>query len=154
MRLSGEIKVKAPRASVFDALRDPHFFASCFEGLRDLSEIDATRYDALLETKVAYLQFSFKVVVELTRIDPPCTIEARIDGTPLGIVGRLAATSVTELVEDGEHTVIRYGIDTALTGKLGALGQPVLKSKAKEMEKQFVARLRAAFEQPAPAETP
>ena len=33
-----------------------------------------------------------------------------------------------------------------MTGKLGSLGQPVLRSKAKEMEKQFAARLRAAFE--------
>jgi carbon monoxide dehydrogenase subunit G len=32
-----------------------------------------------------------------------------------------------------------------LTGKLGSLGQPVLKSKAREMEKQFAARLAAAF---------
>jgi uncharacterized protein len=153
MKLTGEIKLKAPRARVFDALRDPRFFASCIDGLHDLAEIDATRYSARLETKVAYLQFNFNVVVELTRIDPPRAIDARIDGTPLGVVGRLAASSVTELVEDGEHTVIRYAIDTALTGKLGSLGQPVLKSKAKEMEKQFVARLRAAFEQ-APAEAP
>ena len=153
MKLSGEIKIRAPRAIIFDALRDPHFFASCIDGLHDLAEIDGTRYNALLETKVAYLQFRFKVVVELTRIDPPHAIEARIEGTPLGVVGRLAATSVTELAEEGEHTIIRYGLDTALTGKLGAVGQPVLKSKAKEMEKQFVARLRAAFEQ-APAETP
>jgi len=32
-----------------------------------------------------------------------------------------------------------------LTGKLGSMGQPVLKAKAKEMEKQFSARLAAAF---------
>jgi hypothetical protein len=28
---------------------------------------------------------------------------------------------------------------------LGSIGQPVLKSKAKEMERQFVEKLRAAF---------
>ncbi len=36
-----------------------------------------------------------------------------------------------------------------LTGKLGSLGQPVLRSKAKEMERQFAARLAAAFAAPA-----
>ena len=40
-----------------------------------------------------------------------------------------------------------YEIDAALTGKLGSLGQPVLRVKAKEMEKQFAERLRAAFAQ-------
>jgi len=43
---------------------------------------------------------------------------------------------------------IAYAVDAALTGKLGSLGQPVLRSKAREMEKQFAARLAAAFEQP------
>ena len=37
--------------------------------------------------------------------------------------------------------------------KLGGIGQPVVKAKAKEMEKQFVARLRAGFEEAAPAQT-
>ena len=32
-----------------------------------------------------------------------------------------------------------------LTGKLGSIGEPVLKAKAKDMEKQFTQRLLAAF---------
>ena len=150
MRLSGEIRMKAPRAEVFAALRDPHFFASCIEGVRDLKEIDSARYDAILETKVAYLQFRFKVVVELTRVEPPEALEAKIEGTPLGVVGRLTATSRTSLSEDGDGTAIHYDIDTALTGKLGAIGQPVLRSKAKQMEKEFCTRLRAAFDRAQP----
>jgi carbon monoxide dehydrogenase subunit G len=150
MKLSGEIRVKAPRAKVFEALRDARFFASCIEGVRDLTEIDSTHYVAVLETKVAYLQFKFKVAVELTRVEPPHALEARIEGMPLGVVGRLTATSRTDLVEDVGGTAIRYDIDTALTGKLGAIGQPVLKSKAKQMEKEFCARLRAAFEEAQP----
>ena len=152
MKLSGEITIKAPRVRIFEALRDPQFFASCIEGIRDLTEINATHYDAVLETKVAYLQFKFKVVVELTRIEPPQTLEAKIEGTPLGVVGRLTATSRTTLTELDDGTLVLYEIDTALTGKLGAVGQPVLKSKAKQMEKHFFARLRAAFEEAAPAE--
>ena len=152
MKLTGEFTIKAPRVAIFDALRDPRFFASCIEGVRDLTEIDATRFDAVLETKVAYLQFRFKVVVELTRVDAPHTLEAKIEGTPLGVVGRLAATSHTKLEEQGDLTSIRYELDAALTGKLGAIGQPVIKAKAKQMEQEFCARLRAAFEQAAPAE--
>jgi uncharacterized protein len=83
----------------------------------------------------------------LTRLAPPDEIEAKIEGTPLGVVGRLTATSTTRLTEADGQTLIQYSIDTTLTGKLGSIGQPVLRSKAKEMEKQFTERLRAAFEQ-------
>ena len=63
--------------------------------MRDLKEIDSTHYEAVFETRVAYMKFKFNVTVEVTRIDPPGVIEARIEGTPLGIVGRLTAKSTT-----------------------------------------------------------
>jgi uncharacterized protein len=145
MKFSGELTVKAPRAEVYKAVRDARFFASCVEGVSDLTEIGPDSYAAVFETKVAYMKFKFKVTVEVVRADPPERIEAKVEGTPLGIVGRLTATSVTTLTEAVDGTKIGYDVDTALTGKLGSLGQPVLRAKAKEMERQFAARLAAAF---------
>lgn len=145
MNISGQITVPAPRDAVFDKLKDAPFFASCVEGVKDLKEIDATHYHAVLETKVAYMKFSFKVTVELTKMSAPDTIEAKIEGTPLGVVGRLTATSRTHLTEADGQTVIAYSIDSTLAGKLGSIGQPVLKAKAKDMEKKFTERLRAVF---------
>jgi uncharacterized protein len=150
VKIAGEIVVAAPRAKVFDALCDPRFFASCIDGLSGLTPLDADRFEATLETKVAYIQLKFKVAVEMTRIEAPETIEARVEGVPIGVVGRLAATSLTRLVADGDGTRIEYEIEASLTGKLGALGAPVVKSKAKEMEKAFAARLSAAFAETTP----
>ena len=130
---------------MFKALSDAPFFASCIEGVRDLKQIDATQYDAVLETRIAYMRFAFKVVVEMSRISPPEDIEAKVEGTPLGVVGRLTATARTRLAEAGGAPVIRYAIEATLTGKLGSMGQPVLKAKAKDMEKQFAERIAAAF---------
>ena len=61
------------------------------------------------------------------------------------MVGRLTATTSTTLTDAGDETKIAYSVDAALTGKLGSIGQPVLRSKAKDMEKQFASRLRAAL---------
>jgi carbon monoxide dehydrogenase subunit G len=147
MNVSGEITVRAERDAVFDKIQDARFFASCLEGVSDLTEIDPTHYTATLETKIAYMRFKFKVSVEASRLERPGLIEAKIEGTPLGIVGRLSATSVTTLTEVGDETKISYVVDMSLTGKLGSIGQPVLKSKAREMERQFAENLRAAFAQ-------
>ena len=145
MKFTGNISVPAPREAVYAKVRDARFFASCVEGVRDLNEIDSDHYTAVLDTKVAYLKFKFNVAVEVVRADPPSEIEAKIEGTPLGIVGRLTASSVTRLADEGPGTKVSYEIDAALTGKLGSLGQPVLRSKAKELERQFAERMRAAF---------
>jgi carbon monoxide dehydrogenase subunit G len=145
MKFTGDIAVNAPRPTVFAKVRDARFFASCVEGVRDLNEVDPDHYTAVLETKIAYLKFTFNVSVQLLRAEPPSEIEARIEGAPIGIVGRLAASSLTRFAEAGGGTTVSYEIDAALTGKLGSLGQPVLRAKAKEMERLFAKRLRAAF---------
>jgi hypothetical protein len=152
MKFSGELTVKAPRAEVFKAVRDARFFASCVDGVSELVETAPDTYAALFETKVAYMKFKFKVTVEVVRADEPNEIEAKVEGAPLGIVGRLTATALTRLTEEGDATKIAYDVETALTGKLGSLGQPVLRSKAKEMERQFAARLGSVFAAPGAAE--
>jgi uncharacterized protein len=149
MKISGTIMVQAPRAEVYKALRDARLFASCVEGVRDLAETGPDAYSAMFETKVAYMKFAFKVTVQVVRAEEPREIEASIEGAPLGIVGRLTANSLTRLTEMSGATRIDYDVDASLTGKLGSLGQPVLRAKAKEMERQFAARLAAAFAAPA-----
>jgi len=149
MKLTGEITVPAPRETVFNALRDARFFASCVEGVHDLNEIDPTHYSAVFETRIAYMKFKFNVTVELLRVDPPSEIEAKVEGVPSGVVGRLTAHSVLQVLEEGDGTRVRYATESTLAGKLGSIGQPVLRSKAKEMEKQFARRLQAHFSAPA-----
>jgi len=149
MKFTGQLTVAAPRAEVYKAVRDARFFASCVDGVTELAETAPDTYAAVFETKVAYMKFRFKVTVEVVRAEEPRAIEAKVEGTPLGIVGRLTATSLTTLSETADGTRIDYDVEAALTGKLGSLGQPVLRSKAKDMERQFAARLAARFAAPA-----
>jgi carbon monoxide dehydrogenase subunit G len=146
MRLNGELKVKASREAVFNAISNARFFASCLDGVSELTEIDPTHYTALMETKLSFMKFKFKITVELVRVESPREIEAKIEGTPIGILGRLTAVSVTTLTDTDDETHLCYTMDVALTGKLGSLGQSVFSAKAKEMSKQFGDNLRAALE--------
>src|SRR3982750_1271199 len=104
MNVTGEFTVNAPRDVVFNTLRDPNSFVRFVDGVSNLKELDPTHYEAVFETKVASLKFKFNVTVEVTRMDEPSTIEAKIEGTPLGVVGRLTAKSVTRLEEAGSET--------------------------------------------------
>ena len=146
MKFAGEITVAARRDAVFSALADVGVFASLIEGVHDLTPLDDKRFGAVLETKIAYMSFKFKVTVELTQVNPPHEIAAKIEGAPLGLAGRLTAATVTRFIEAGDETRIQYEMDTTLTGKLGSIGQPVMKAKAKEMEKLFAKNLHARFD--------
>lgn len=145
MEFKGEITVAAPRADVYSRIRDAEFFVSCIEGVRDLEVVDDTHYTAVMESKVAYIKVSFDVSVEVLRDEAPNLIEAKIEGRPIKLAGRLAATSLTRLAEADGGTKISYETELSLTGKLGSLGRPALTAKAKEMEKLFADRLALAF---------
>lgn len=153
MKFFGELSVPAAREAVFDRLRDAPFFASCVDGVGELTEVAPDRYTARFATRIAYIRFEFEVTVEVVRAERPNAIEARIEGKPHGVVGRLSAVSAANFEDEGGATKITYNIEANLTGRLGSIGQPVLKSKAKELERQFVDKLRGAFpgagEQPA-----
>lgn len=148
MDLSGEFTVNAPREMVFETLCDASSLVRFVDGVSDLKEIDSTHYEAKFETRVAYMKFKFAVTVELTRLEHPSEIEAKIEGAPLGVAGRLTARTMTRLTDAGSETKVSYAVESTLAGKLGSIGQPVLRSKAKEMEKQFAARLCSAFASP------
>ncbi len=145
MKFSGEFSVPAPREIVFARLNDARFFASCLEGVSDLAEVDATPYTAMLETRIAYIKFKFAISIELAEVAAPSKIVAKAEGAPVGVVGRLTSTATANLAETDGATTVSYEIDVALAGKLGSIGQPVLRSKAKEMERSFVKNLHAAF---------
>ena len=145
MHVSGECIVTAPRNLVFETLRDAAAFVKLVDGVQDLRQIGPTHFAANFETRIAYMKFRFAVTVEVTRIDAPNVIEAKIEGNTIGVVGRLTAKSTTTLTDAGDETKVVYAVESTLAGKLGSIGQPVLRAKAMEMQKTFANRLRAAF---------
>lgn len=123
------------------------WLAQCIPGCKDLRELSEGRYSAVLTNDVGFITLSFKVIVEVIKIDPPKAIEAKITGDAIGLVGRVQATAALELSESAPgQTEIRYSSSVSLTGKLGGLGEPVFRAKSAEVAKQFGANLKAAID--------
>lgn len=151
LHTSGEISVDVPRDVAFSFLQDPQRLAACIPGCRDLRELASNRYSAVLSSRVAFITVSFKVTIEIVRLDPPHAIGATITGDAVGLAGHVAAAAAVVLTdEDGQRTTIRYTTDIALTGKLGGLGQPVFRATSAQLAREFGDNLKHALEaQPA-----
>src|SRR5262245_40854023 len=134
----GQVRVDVNRISAFDFVADPVRLAQCIPGCKDLRELSPGRYSAVLTNQVAFITLSFKVIVEVTRIESPGMIEAKITGEAIGLVGRVVANAGLELAEAGPNeTDIRYTASVGLTGKLGGLGEPVFRAKSAEVAREF-----------------
>jgi uncharacterized protein len=144
---AGEITVDVARVDAFGFVQDPQRLAACIPGCRDLTELSSARYSAVLTSRVAFMTLSFKAVVDVTRIEPPTTIDATVAGDAIGLPGHLVATARVELREAGERrTIIRYVADVGLTGKLGGLGEPVFRATSARLAREFGANLKKAIE--------
>jgi uncharacterized protein len=144
---TGEIIVDVDRAVAFAFVKDPERLASCIPGCRDLRELSPGRYAATLTSRVAIMSISFKVTIEVARIEPPSAIEAKIAGDAVGLPGHLVATAAVQLTDLGERrTAIRYVTDIGLMGKLGGLGQPVFRATSAQLGKEFGANLKKGIE--------
>ena len=147
LQTSGQVRVNADRATAFDFVGDPVRLAHCIPGCTDLRELSPRRYSAVLTNEVAFITLSFKVIVEVVKIDAAGALDAKITGEAIGLVGRVMANAGLQLSEAGPgQTDIHYTANVGLTGKLGGLGEPVFRAKSAEVAKEFGANLKAAIE--------
>jgi len=144
---SGEITVDVDRSAAFAIVRNPTRLARCIPGCKDLRELAPDRYTAVLTSQVAFMTLSFKVNIDVTRIDEPSVLEARVTGDAVGLAGHVVATARLQLEDAADRrTVVRYATEIGLTGRLGGLGQPVFKATSAKMAREFGANLKAEIE--------
>lgn len=147
LQTTGEIIVEVDRDTAFKFIEVPEQLAQCIPGCHDLRQTAPTSFTAVLTNEVSFMTLNFQVVVEVVKINPPHTIEAKITGRPIGFSGQLMGTAELRLTDAGQgRTLIRHSSDIGLTGKLGSLGQPVFRAKSAEMTAKFGANLKAALE--------
>lgn len=137
MKFNGEMTIEADRARVFAAINDAAFFASCLEGVEEIEQLGDNLYKGVLSTKIAYIGFRFAMEVSVTDMRENEMVAAEFVGEPIGVVGRVKGASVATLSDAEGGTKIEYEVDVSVAGKLGAIGQPVLRSKARAMERGF-----------------
>ena len=147
LQTTGQVSVDVDRATAFDLIGDPLRLAQCIPGCTDLLEISPRRYSAVLTNEVAFIKFSFKVTVDIVKVEPPSAIEAKITGEAIRLAGRVVASAGLQLDEAGpSRTNIQYAANVGLTGKLGGLGEPVFRAKSAEVAREFGVNLKAAIE--------
>ena len=147
LETSGHISVAVDRSTAFAIVRDPVRLARCIPGCTELRETAPNRYTAVLTSRVAFMTLSFNVIVDVTKIEPPAALEAKITGDARGRSGHVVATARLDLADTGDSTTtVRYVTAVGLTGKLGSLGQPVLRATSAKLAREFGANLKAEIE--------
>lgn len=154
MKLGSSFTVPGSPDKVLTLFLDPATMQVCLPGCDDLTQVDENHYRGTLVNEVAHVKFKASFVAEIVERDlpsdptKPATVKAVLKGEDrrLGSTVKLDALLVVSPVtgaDDGDTSQVTYEMEMALWGKLGRLGEPVVRRRTAEVEKQFAEALTA-----------
>jgi len=142
MIIEGKFTVKAPIKKLWDTLFDVQALAACLPGTEEIKQIDDKTYDVTMKQKVGIIKVTMKGRQTLTKVEAPNHLEMEGEAEDVTKLGRMKDKVTMDLKElAGGEVEIAYNIDDSMVGKLAMFGDRVMRSKATEIERQFVKNL-------------
>ena len=145
-----EFTVSAPPNAVWDFLLDPKRVAPCLPGCEGVEVEDARTYRVRLTVKVGFLSTTQNLRVEIVESDRPRRLVSLARGEDRKLASQVEVRNTLDLAPAvANATLVRYRSDVRVLGRLGSVGDAVMKVKAKQLAGDFAANVRAAIERPA-----
>ena len=134
MKLEGTYTFEAPRDEVWKALMDPEVLAKVMPGCEKLEETGKNQYNAAMKIKVGPVQGNFQGSIKLLDINEPDSYGMEVDGK--GPAGFMKGKGTVRLEAQGASTIMHYGGEAQVGGRIASVGQRLLDSSAKAITRQ------------------
>jgi carbon monoxide dehydrogenase subunit G len=150
MDMQGERRIPAPRQAVWERLNDAETLKQCIPGCQEIEKTSDTEFTAKVRAKVGPVSANFTGKVTLSDLNPPqgYTISGEGQG---GVAGFAKGSAKVALDEEGGDTVLRYGVQAQVGGKLAQIGSRLIDATARKMADDFFGKFVALM---SPGETP
>jgi uncharacterized protein len=140
-------EVQAMPELVWRFLLDPTRLGPCIPGAAGLEVLDEHTYRLAVTVKVGFLSTTQDVRVRVVEAEPPRRLVSEGRGEDARLASRLDVRSTLELVPAPPGaTAVSYRTEVKVLGRLGTVGDAVLRAKARELAAEFARRVRAAIE--------
>lgn len=136
MEMHGEVRIPAPRQLVWERLNDPETLKTCIPGCQSIEKLSDTEFTAKVVAKVGPVKATFSGKVTLSDLDPPAGYRITGEGSG-GVAGFAKGGATVQLEEDGVETVLRYGAQGQVGGKLAQIGSRLVDATSRKMADEF-----------------
>jgi hypothetical protein len=141
VKLQHRASVAAPRERVWALLMDVPRVAACVPGVESVTAEGGDRYRGRFRVQVGPVRLALEGEVELAeRDDAAGRAVMRANGTDAKLGGGVRAIVALSLVP-GTSTDMIVDSEVQILGRIGELGQPLIKRKADEIMRAFAANL-------------
>jgi carbon monoxide dehydrogenase subunit G len=149
MEMHGELRIPAPREQVWEKLNDPETLKTCIPGCESVERVSDTEFTAKVVARVGPVKASFTGRVTLTDLNPPAGYTITGEGTG-GVAGFAKGSAKVALDEAGGETVLRYGVQAQVGGKLAQIGSRLIDATSRKMADEFFGKFMGVMS-PSPA---
>jgi uncharacterized protein len=139
MTMAGEVQLAATREAVWEKLNDPDVLKACIPGCEELVRSADNQFSAVAKMKVGPVSARFRGRVTLSDLVPPSSYRISGEGEG-GIAGFAKGVATVALVANEEGTLLSYGVEAQIGGKLAQLGQRLISGSAKKIADEFFSR--------------
>lgn len=154
MQIGSSFTIPAPPDEVFDRFLDSDTMRSCIPGCHGLERMDDLHYEGQLVNEVAHVRFNARFSAEIVELERPHLVRAVLTGEDRRLGSSVKLIVRLGVEPDGESaSAVSYEMDLALWGKLGRLGEPIVRRRSVDAERDFIAAFKGVFEpqhRPAP----
>lgn len=148
MEMTGERRIPASRAVVWQALNDPASLQAAIPGCEEITKLSGDELQARVGIKIGPMAAKFTGKVKLENLNPPesYTISGEGNGGAMGFAKGGADVRLEAL--GPEETLLKYQVKAQVGGKMAQLGGRLIDSTAKQMADQFFDRFAANVARP------
>jgi hypothetical protein len=142
MILDGKIDLDVPAEKAWDFLIDINKFSTCLPGIDEVKQIDDKTFDGIISANVGPISGKFNFRSTILESRPPEQMLVRTEGTDSVTKSTVNADMTVDLrrVSDTKSQM-DYKADVKIKGRLGILGDMVLRATATLILQEFTKRL-------------
>ena len=150
MKLENRCLVPADVQRTWELIMDIPRAAACVPGMAEVVQEEDGSYRASMRVKVGPMGLTLAGTLQVLEQDPSKG-EARflIEASDRKVGGAVRADLLIQLRSDeGNHTELVLNTDTTFIGRLGELGQPLIRRKANNTMQDFARNLAEQLSHP------
>ncbi|MGQ4618820.1 SRPBCC domain-containing protein [Nocardia sp. R7R-8] len=149
MKLTSRFEVPAPPDKVVALFFDPATMRECLPGCEEFEQVDETTYRGTLVNEIAHVKFKAVFSAVITSVeeagdgDGASTVSAILKGEDRRLGSTIKIDARLRITPQGEASAVDYELEMAMWGKLGRLGEAVIRRRSIEVERQFAENVAA-----------
>jgi carbon monoxide dehydrogenase subunit G len=142
MNYKGNVTLNAEQFAVWEFMLDVDKFSSCMPGVDDLVRVDDSTFTGVMRAKVGPISGAFAFTANIIESAAPTQLKAHVVGTDTLTNSTMTADITMDLAGvDAGKTALTYAATVDLKGRLGIIGDMVIRATGAQVIKVFFQRM-------------